>query len=93
MRWGHMSRIILTAEPVPGPREAAMPEREIQAELPFLRSPALIRGVLGEHEREVDGFEPGWDEIARRTEDLSVRLAQTSGPAERTETTESDAQR
>ena len=52
------ARIILTAEAVPGPREEAMPDRQIRAELAFLRSPALIRSVLEEHECGGDGIEP-----------------------------------
>ncbi len=62
------ARIILTAEPVPGPREEAMPDRQIRAELAFLRSPALIRGVLEEHASEGDGFEPQngpWSNLKR----------------------------
>jgi uncharacterized protein involved in exopolysaccharide biosynthesis len=42
------ARILLTADAVPGPRETAMAERDITAELALLQSPVLIRSVLEE---------------------------------------------
>ena len=41
--------ILLTDQPVSGPREEAMPEKQIQAELEFLKSPTLIWSVLESH--------------------------------------------
>lgn len=40
------ARILLTAQPVSGPRVDAMSARQVAAELALLRSPALIRRVL-----------------------------------------------
>ncbi len=40
------ARIQLTAQAVPGPRQAGMSNEQIQAELAWIRAPALIRSVL-----------------------------------------------
>lgn len=47
------ARILLTDQALSGPREDAMPDKQIQAELAFLSSPNLIRAVLEDYEAEV----------------------------------------
>ncbi len=40
------ARIQLTAQPIPGPRQAAMSNAQIEAELALIRAPSLIASVL-----------------------------------------------
>ncbi len=49
------ARIQLTADPVSGPRGEAMSDKQLQAELAFLRSPVLIGRVLTKLDAEKTG--------------------------------------
>lgn len=52
------ARIQLTAKGFSGPREEAMSDKQIQAELAFLKSPVLVRSVLEKQNREVQEQPP-----------------------------------
>ena len=58
-------RIQLTAQAVPGPREGAMSNAEIQAEIELIRSPKLVHSVLAGREGDASNVgvalrETGW---------------------------------
>lgn len=75
------ARLLLSAQAVSGPRQDAMSDRQIQAELAYLESPALIRGVLDSYQRSTAGIEPargplveGWHATVRFVQNLYSRL-------------------
>lgn len=52
------ARILLTAQALSGPRQTAMADRQIQAEISLLTSRSLIRSVLQEHRTQGKPVEP-----------------------------------
>ncbi|MEM6795144.1 MAG: Wzz/FepE/Etk N-terminal domain-containing protein, partial [Acidobacteriota bacterium] len=73
------AKILLTEQAVSGPREEAMSDTQIKAELHHLRSPALIREVLEFYQETGQALQPGAPPLQRLTQKGKNRIRQLYG--------------
>ncbi len=72
------ARIQLTAQAVPGPRQDAMSSDQIQAELAWIRAPALIRSVLESNPKLLETTLPQ-GKVSNVLLSIKQSLARTTG--------------
>lgn len=81
-RYRAEARILLTEQAVSGPREEAMSDRQVKAELAHLQSHALVRKVLETYAEKGEPLAPEPHRAERLEESLRERLSGILGSTE-----------